>query len=538
MNDKLVMGIDFGTDSVRSVIVNAVTGEIRGQAVCPYTRWKEGLFCNPEQNRFRQHPLDYMEGLEITVREALNEAGPGTGENILGISVDTTGSTPCAVDREGIPLALKEPFKNDPDAMFILWKDHTAIEEAEAINTHARTWGGIDYTRYSGEIYSPEWFWAKILHTLRHNSKVRAAAWSWVEHSDWIPYLLTEGELSSMVRSRCTAGHKAMWHESWGGLPSEEFLVSLDPLLSGLRERLYTNTVPADVAAGKISAHWAKRLGINREAMVGSGALDAHIGAVGGGITPGTMVKVMGTSTCDMIISEKGADPDKIIQGISGQVDGSIIPGYTGYEAGQSAFGDVYAWYAGILSWGMEKGNSKTPGGILQQLDREAALIPPDSTVIALDWFNGRRTPDSNPHVKAMLTGLTLGTSAPKIYRALVESTAFGSKAIMDRFTKEKISIDTILAVGGVAEKSPFVMQIMADVLNKPIRIANSKQPVAIGAAMFASVIAGLHKNIQAAQQAMAPGTSAEYKPDSERAALYYQMYKKYQQLGNFSETL
>ena len=538
MNDKLVMGIDFGTDSVRTVIVNAVTGEIRGQAVSPYTRWKGGLFCDPEQNQFRQHPMDYIEGLEISVQEALNETGSGTGENILGISVDTTGSTPCAVDREGTPLALKEPFRNDPDAMFILWKDHSAIEEAEAINTHARTWGGIDYTKYSGGIYSPEWFWAKILHILRHNKSIREAAWSWVEHSDWIPHLLTGGDLSSMARSRCSAGHKAMWHESWGGLPSEEFLASLDPLLSGLRERLYTNTVPADVAAGKISAYWAKRLGINREAMVGSGALDAHIGAVGGGIIPGTMVKVMGTSTCDMIISEKGAEPDKIIQGISGQVDGSIIPGYTGYEAGQSAFGDVYAWYADILSWGREQGSSPTRGGILQQLDKEAAMTSPDKNLIALDWFNGRRTPDNNPLVKGTFTGLTLGTSAPKIYRALVESTAFGSKAIMDRFIEEGIRIDTLLAVGGVAEKSSFVMQIMADVLNKPIRIVNSKQPVAIGAAMFASVIAGLHKNIQAAQQAMAPGTSAEYKPDPERVALYSEMYKKYQKLGDFTETL
>ncbi len=537
MGEKLVIGIDFGSDSVRTLIVNALTGAELGQSVYPYPRWNEGRYCNPGLNQFRQHPRDYIEGLELTVKGALKKAGPEAGDKITGISIDTTGSTPCAIDKSGTPLALKEEFADDPDAMFILWKDHTAIPEAEEINEHAKTWGGRDFTVYSGSIYSPEWFWAKILHTLRKNEKIRKDAWSWAEHSDWMPFLLTGGkEASEMVRSRCTAGHKAMWHESWKGLPSESFLSSLDPLLSGLRENLYSETYTADTSVGRISAYWADRLGINKQAVVGAGALDAHIGAVGGGIAPAVMVKVMGTSTCDMIIADKHTSANRTIKGISGQVDGSIVPGFTGFEAGQSAFGDVYAWFKSLLAWPIEDKIEEAVKHILPRLDDAAAKIPIDESIVALDWFNGRRTPDNNPRVKSAISGLTLGTTAPKIYRALVEATAFGSKAILERFLNEGISIKTILAVGGVAKKSPFVMQIMADVLNRTILVSESEQTVAIGAAMFASVVSGVHKDIKTAQDAMKPGISTEYRPNPENTVVYERLYKKYLRLGNLME--
>ncbi len=537
MKDRLVMGIDFGTDSVRTIILNALSGEIRGQAVHKYPRWEKELYCSPGQNQFRQHPLDYIESLEISVRRALHEAGPDTGRRIEGISIDTTGSTPCAVDKEGTPLALNERFKDDPDAMFMLWKDHSAIQEAEDINDLSRTWGGTDFTVYSGGIYSPEWYWAKILHTLKHNKNVRDAAVSWVEHCDWMPFLLTGGKnVSTMVRSRCSAGHKAMWHESWDGLPSEKFLSSLSPLLSGLRGRLYSETVTADVPAGRISEYWADRLGIHPGAVVGAGALDAHIGAVGGGIAPGTMVKVMGTSTCDMIISDPRTSSGNIVKGISGQVNGSIIPGFTGYEAGQSAFGDVYAWFKKLLEWPLERASLKGSDTLLQELEKEAEKLPPRSSVTALDWFNGRRTPDGNPKVTGTITGLKLGTGAPEIYRALMEATAFGSKAILDRFTENGIHVNDIIAVGGIAKKSPLVMQILADVMNREISVLTSEQTVAAGAAICASVVCGIHRDIPAAQKAMKPVVLKKYAPIPENAVVYEKSFRRYKALGNIME--
>ncbi len=531
------MGVDFGSDSVRVLITDPVDGNELGEAVKRYPRWEREEYCSPAEDMFRQHPEDYIESLEICIAEALKNTGPDSGSLIAGITIDATGSTPCAVDREGMPLSMKDEFKNDPDAMFILWKDHTAVRESEEINNHAKNWGGTDFTRFSGGNYSPEWFWSKILHILRKNSRVRKAVWSWVEQSDWIPFLLTGGsDASRIFRSRCTAGHKAMWHESWGGLPSEDFLSTLDPLLSGLRERMYTETYTVDTQIGKISEYWSDRLGINPDAVVGAGALDAHIGAVGGGIVPGTMIKVMGTSTCDMIITEKNNTGEKPVAGISGQVDGSIIPGYTGFEAGQSAFGDVYAWFKNLLSWSAKDLPGFNSEAILPELEKEAAKLPVESRLVALDWFNGRRTPDGNPFVSGAITGLRLGDSAPAIYRALIEATAFGSKAILERFTESGVPVSSITAVGGIAKKSPLVMQILSDILNREINVLDSEQTVAAGAAMCASVVCGIHPEIPSAQKAMKPVVHKKYIPDPVHAEYYKEQYKEYIRLGQMVE--
>ncbi len=536
MDDSLVMGIDFGTDSVRVLIADPVSGTEISQAVCRYPRWNDGKFCSPGSNMFRQHPSDYIESFESCAAEALEKAGPETGKRIAGITVDTTGSTPCAVDRTGTPLALNEKFKDNPDAMFILWKDHTAIEEAQEITGLAKSWGGEDYTRYSGGDYSPEWFWAKILHTIRTNPEIGEEAWTWVEHSDWMPFFLTGGtEASGIKRSRCTAGHKAMWHESWNGLPSKDFLASLDPVLGTLRERLYTDTFTVDIPAGRISGYWASRLGINPGAVVGTGALDAHIGAVGGGIEPGTLIKVVGTSTCDMIVTDGKGTPPEPVKGISGQVDGSIIPGYTGFEAGQSAFGDIYAWFENLLAWSPDKSRSEK-GEILKALETEASKLPVNPGLLALDWFNGRRTPDGNPGMTGTITGIRLGDSAPRIYRTLVEATAFGSRAILDRFVDSGINIQKIVAVGGIAKKSELVMQVLSDVLNREIEIPESEQTVAAGAAMCASVVCGIHKDIPSAQKAMKQKISRKFTPDPEKSGIYARMYKDYLKLGSLME--
>ncbi len=348
---KLVIGLDFGTDSVRTVIVDAATGEEVATAVRTFTRWKDGRYCDAAGNRFRQHPLDHLEGLEATVREALSLAPPGTAESIVGITADTTGSTPGPVDRAGTPLALLPEFADEPDAMFVLWKDHTSVAEAEEINETARTWGGEDVTKYVGGVYSSEWFWAKMLHVLRANPRVRDAAYSWVEHCDWVTAVLTgTTDPLTMKRSRCAAGHKAMWHASFDGLPPADFLTRVDPLLAGMRERLYTDTWTCDVPAGRLTPEWAKRLGLSEDVVVGVGAFDAHLGAIGGQIEPYVLCKVMGTSTCDMLVAPMEEMGDKLVRGICGQVDGSILPGMLGMEAGQSAFGDVYAWFRDLLA--------------------------------------------------------------------------------------------------------------------------------------------------------------------------------------------
>jgi len=551
-----VLGIDYGTDSCRAVVIDAVDGREVTSFVAPYPRWAKGCYCAPAENRFRQHPLDYIETLETCLRGIASAADP-SGRSILarvkGIAVDTTGSTPCAVTREGTPLALLPEFADDPDAMFILWKDHSSTAEAAAINELSVTWGGVDYTKYVGGIYSSEWFWAKIMHVLSCNPRVEKAAYSFIEHCDWMPALLTDcKDLSRMKRSRCTMGHKAMWHEEFGGYPCTEFLSRLHPALAAIRPTLGTQTWTSDQPAGTLTDEWADRLGLPAGIPVAVGALDAHVGAVGGGAREGALVKVMGTSTCDMIVGAKPSGEERLVAGICGQVDGSIIPGMLGYEAGQSAFGDVFAWFRSVLSWPLdavlpslglldaptaEKVRAAMGGALLASLEREAADIEPGlSGLVAVDWLNGRRTPDANQLLKGAVTGLTLGTTAPMIYRALIEATAYGTKAIVERFRKEGVRVDKVVALGGVARKSPLVMQIVADVLGEPIDLVGSDQTVALGAAMFASVVAGIYPTVKDAQAVLAPPIDQTILPDKARSAVYARLYWEYLKLGEFIE--
>jgi len=553
MVKKYVIGLDYGTDSVRCVVVDTSNGETAGTAVFEYPRWKQGLYCDPSANRFRQHPLDYIEGMEYSIKEALKDLPGEVTDNIAGITVDTTGSTPVAVDREGVPISLKPGFEDDPDAMFVLWKDHTAVREAAEINELARSWGGTDYTKFEGGVYSSEWFWAKILHVMRSSEKVRGNSFSWVEHCDWIPALLTGNtDPLTLKRSRCAAGHKAMWHEDFNGLPDEKFLVMLDPILAGLRERLFTNTFTCDVSAGTMSEEWAGRLGMPAGVKVGTGAFDAHLGAIGGEISPYQLIKVMGTSTCDMIVSPMDDVGDKLVAGICGQVDGSIIPGMLGLEAGQSAFGDVYAWFGKLLMWPVteiiqkmtwldeqtkNKIRTETSDRIINELTRQAESLSDDETaIVALDWLNGRRTPYANQELKGAIAGLSLGSDAPRVFKSLGEATAFGSRMRNDRFVSEGVRIDGVIAIGGVAKKSPYVMQIVADVLNMPIKVASSDQTCALGSAMAAAVMAGIHSDFETAQKAMGGGFEKEYKPDPVRAKRYEELYVKYKKLGAFIE--
>lgn len=547
MND-LVIGIDYGTDSCRALLVDTATGEEVAEQVFAFPRWSAGTYCDPAANRFRQHPRDYIEGLEAVIRGVLDRAGVNAAARVKGIAVDTTGSTPCAVDASGTPLALTPGFEENPNAMFVLWKDHTAIREAAEINELTRTWGGVDFTKYEGGIYSSEWFWAKILHVLREDEAVRNAAASWVEHSDWIPSLLTGiTDPATMYRSRCSAGHKAMWHEEFGGLPSEEFLTRLDPLLAGLRARLYRSTDTADVKVGTLSPEWARRLGLSTDVAVGGSAFDCHIGAVGAQIRPGDLVKVIGTSTCDIMVIPPEVLGDTLVRGICGQADGSVLPGMIGLEAGQSAFGDVYAWFKRVLMWPVENllGTTTLVDGetrarlveevsskMLTALGEACASLPMDENLVALDWLNGRRTPDADQRLRGAVAGVTLGTDAPQLYRAFVEATCFGARAIMERLREEGVEIGRVIGIGGVARKSAFVMQTLADVMNREILVSASDQAVALGAAMFASVAAGVHADLPSAQDAMGAGFESTYRPIAEHVPAYDRMYATYRTLG------
>jgi len=552
MDEKYVIGVDFGTDSVRAVIVDAAEGTELGTEVVYYPRWTEGKYCNPEKKQFRQHPLDYLESLEKCLCGVLAKPSANISQKIQGISIDTTGSTPCAVNTQGQPLALMPEFAENPNAMFVLWKDHTAVNEAMQITNLAKEWGGHDYTMYEGGIYSAEWFWSKILHIIRNDRQVKESAFSWVEHCDWIPAVLTGNTDPQFIkRSRTAAGHKAMWHRTWNGLPSKKFLSELDPYLADLRDNLYQDTYTADTPAGNLSEDWANKLGLSTDCIIGVGAFDAHLGAVGAEIEPNMLVKVMGTSTCDMVIVDN-SEEEKLVNGICGQVDGSIMPNMLGLEAGQSAFGDIYAWFSDLLMWPLksvveELGlfnqeeiqdlQQKVSDQIIPLLsDRAEQLAIEEDGLLAIDWLNGRRTPDANQELEGAITGLNLGSDAPRIFRALVESTAFGAKKIVERFNEEGVEIEGVIAIGGIPKKSPFVMQVTADVLNMPIKVVAGEESVALGTAMAAAAASGIYSSIEEAQQAMGKGFEKTFLPSVENVEKYKKLYEKYSKLCDFIE--
>lgn len=549
---KYVIGLDYGTDSVRAVLIDTENGAELATSVSYYQRWRQGKFCQPEENQFRQHPSDHIEGLEKTISDVVKESGVAP-ESIVSICIDTTGSSPIPVNRDGIALSLTPGFEENPNAMMVLWKDHTSINEAEEINHLARNWGGEDYTKFEGGIYSSEWFWAKILHINRQDEKVRKSAYSWMEHCDYITFLLSDHQdLKTFKRSRCAAGHKAMWHESWGGLPSKEFLSLLDPSLAELRDRLYEKTYTSDEVAGNLNQEWATKLGLTTNTVIAVGTFDAHSGAVGAKVEENTLIRIMGTSTCDIMVASNEIIQDKTVRGICGQVNGSVIPGLIGLEAGQSAFGDALAWYKDILTWPVHNilMNSnmiddhqkqllkeEIENNLIRNLTLEAEKISLSEAVpIALDWVNGRRTPDANQELKAAISNLSLGTKAPHIFKALVNAICFGSKKIVDRFEEEGVKINKVIGIGGVARKSPFIMQTLANVLNRPIVVAASDQAPALGAAIYAAVSAGIYPNVQEASLKMGSDFEAEYFPQADQVEKYAELMSQYQDLADFTE--
>ncbi|MGL1956729.1 MAG: ribulokinase [Colwellia sp.] len=547
--NSYVIGLDYGSDSVRALLVDSATGAEVATSVEYYPRWKKGLFCEPSKDQFRQHPLDYIECLENVIKSLWTEAPEGAAKNVHGISFDTTGSTPVAVDKNGIALALKPEFATNPNAMFVLWKDHSAIKEAQQITAAANA-APENYLKYEGGIYSSEWFWAKALFVLRQDSEVRNATHSWVEHCDWMSALITGTTHPDKFRaSRCAAGHKVMWHESWEGYPPNDFFVGIDPVLDGLRDRLPRDTYTADQECGKLSQEWADKLGLSTDVVVSFSAFDCHAGAIGANIKPGVLTKVMGTSTCDITVASYENIGDKCIKGICGQVDGSVMPGMVGLEAGQSAFGDLYAWFRNLINWPLqhiETSNlfdQSTKEKLIEQLEDQtliklgnaAQLLPIGETgITSLDWVNGRRTPDADQSVAMAITGLKMGSQAPQIYKSLVEATAYGARAIIERFKSEGVNIEHVVTIGGISKKSDFVMQTCADVWNCSIDVLESEQSCALGAAIYASVAAGLYPDVGSAQKVMASPVEKSYHANSENAAKYEPLYQQYQALAAY----
>ncbi len=519
------IGLDYGSDSARAVIVDTKNGQVVGTAVAAYPRWAEGKYCEPTAQQFRQHPQDYIDVLIETVSNALKQAPAGAAEQICGIGIDTTGSTPVAVTEDGTPLGLTPAFTENPNALFVLWKDHTAHAESDRINELAHNGTYTDYTAYSGGIHSPEWFWAKAAHILNTDSAVREATFSFVEHCDWLPAVLCGNTNPLTIKlSRCTSGHKALWHSDWDGAPSDAFLTDVCPHLAGMRNRMSQETHTSDTPAGTLCETWAQQLGLPIGIPVCVGMLDAHMGAVGASAQAGSWCKVIGTSTCDMVVAE--GQPD-IIPGICGQVDGSIIPDAVGLEAGQAAFGDIFAWFQTLLSWGCS--DRERQSALLGKLSQAAEKLPIGAHgVAAVDWFNGRRSPDVDPSARGALSGLQLGSDAPAVFRALVESAAFGSRAIQERFAAHGVHSNRIIALGGIAQKSPFIMQILADVLRCQIAVSDSDQTCALGAAMFAAVASKQQDNLQAAQEQMGAGIAANYYPQEENSQQYDVLYQHY----------
>ncbi|MFA5293056.1 MAG: ribulokinase [Phycisphaerae bacterium] len=528
------IGLDYGTNSVRCVVVNTKNGDEIGTAVFSYPSGKDGIILDhSDANVARQNPADYIKGIEISVKNALIQAKKNdknfSADKIIGFGVDTTGSTPIPVDKNGTPLSELAKFKNNPNAMAWLWKDHTGYAEAAQITALAKKLYP-EYLAKCGGTYSSEWFFSKILHCLNIDKKVFDAAYSWVECSDYIPAVLVgDTKPENLKCSRCAAGHKAMFSEEWGGLPAKSFLSKLNPKLGALRERLYKKTYTVETAAGGLSKEWAKKLGLAENIPVAVGAFDAHLGAVGSGVKNGTLVKIIGTSTCDILVSPKKGKL-KDIPGVCGIVDGSVLPNFWGLEAGQSAVGDIFNWFVNYIQPG-----GKIEGSHEELTKKAAKLKPAQSGLLALDWNNGNRTILVDQRLTGLLIGQTLHTKPEEIYRALIEATAFGALTIFNRFEEYGVKINEVVNCGGIAEKNPMVMQIYADITGREMKVSRSSQSCALGSAIAAAVIAGKKAggfdNFASAQSAMCGVKKKTYKPNAKNHKVYAELYKLYKKL-------
>jgi L-ribulokinase len=521
------LGIDYGTNSVRALVVRCADGAEVGSCVVPYPSGAEGILLDPRDHHLaRQYPGDYLFGLEKSVRGALAAAKKTRGfdaRKVIGLGVDTTGSSPIPVDARNVPLALYPKWKKNLHAQCWLWKDHTSHREAARI-TELAAQHRPQFIAKCGNTYSSEWFWSKIWHCRTVAPKVFAAAYSWVELCDWVPSVLAGiTDPRQVKRGICAAGHKALYSEDWGGLPDKEFLALLDPALADLRDRLYTKAHDATQSAGALSAEWAKKLGLPAGIPIAIGEFDVHYGAIACGVAEGTLVKVIGTSTCDCgVVSASKTVPD--IPGICGIVPGAILPGFYGIEAGQSAVGDIFKWWVEVVCGG----NAARHLQLTKEIGKQK---PGASGLLALDWQNGNRTILVDPLLTGLILGCTLHTTQAEIYRALIEATAFGARAIIERLKEYGVRVDRIVCAGGIAEKNPLLMQIYADVTGCTMLVSGSSQACALGSAISAAVLAGAHPDFATAQRKMTSLKKVSYRPKATAQKTYGQLYALYRQL-------
>lgn len=521
------LGIDYGTNSVRAIVVDVADGRQLGSCVVDYPSGKNGILLDArDHNVARQHPGDHLFGLEKSVLGALAEAAKDAAfspDEIIGIGVDTTGSSPIPVDENNVPLALNEKWKDNLAAQCWLWKDHTSYREAARI-TELAAQHRPQFIAKCGNTYSSEWWWSKIWRCLKSAPEVFSAAYSWVELCDFIPAVLVGvSDPRKVKRGICAAGHKAFYSDEWGGLPDKEFLSMLDPKLADLRDRLYEKAYDATEPAGKLSAEWAKKLSLPEGIPIAIGEFDVHYGAIGSGVEEGVLVKAIGTSTCDCgVVHADKTVAD--IPGICGIVPGAILPGYYGIEAGQSAVGDIFKWWVE----GVCEGSGPLHGELTQ---KAGELKPGQSGLLALDWNNGNRTILVDPRLSGLILGQTLHTTRAEIYRALIEATAFGARAIIERIREYGVPINRVVCCGGIAEKNPMLMQIYADVTGCTMQVAGSSQACALGSAISAAVLAGAHKDFATAEKAMTSLKPVSYSPITENQNVYNQLYRLYRTL-------
>jgi L-ribulokinase len=525
------IGVDYGTNSVRALVVETETGREVGMHVTPYPSGKAGVLLDAsDHNLARQHPGDYLFGLRDSVTTAIEQARKDPSfavEKVIGIGVDTTGSSPIPVDQHNVPLGVQPKWKDNLAAQCWLWKDHTSYREAAKITEIARQ-ARPKFVAKCGNTYSSEWFWSKIWHCLTVAPDVFNAAFSWVELADFVPSVLAGvTDPREVNRGICAAGHKALYSDEWGGLPDKEFLAMLDPKLADLRDRLYSTAYDAMTPAGKLCGEWAAMLGLPEGIPIAIGEFDVHYGAIGSGVEEGVLVKAIGTSTCDCCVvpmTKRIAD----IPGICGIVPGAILPGYYGIEAGQSAVGDIFNWWVETVCNG--------DGALHAQLTTEAAKQRPgQSGLLTLDWNNGNRTILVDPMLTGLMLGQTLYTTRAEIYRALIEATAFGARAIIERISEFGVPITRVVCCGGIAEKNPLLMQIYADVTGCTMQVAGSGQACALGSAVGAAVVAGKaaggYADFASAQKAMTSVKPISYAPIPANQKVYEQLYALYKKL-------
>lgn len=547
MTNEYVIGVDFGSDSVRALVVDSRTGAEISGASSNYRRWSEGKYCDPSISQFRQHPLDYLESLEYVLKKVVSECPDPSG--IRAIGVDTTASTPALCDKNNTPLALLPGLEENPDAMFVLWKDHTGQKEANLFNDTVKA-SPVNYLLHCGNHCSAEYFWPKALHTLKSSKQISEKAEGAIECCDWITAVLTgHHDLSTMCMSHCAANIKKQFSPRWNGFPAKDFFDSLDPQLYKLVENQPKHSTDIDKPAGHLCKEWAEKIGLSGDVIVCTGIIDSYSGAIGGGVRDGSVVLNLGTSQCQMAVRERCGLTGKTIEGIFGEADDTIIPGYEGLEAGISAFGDLYAWFKRIVAWPMKKlaneshdtnlkdAIAKAEDNILADLSNEALKlnITLDSP-LATDYINGRRTPNPQNALSGAIMGLRISTTAPEMFYAFAEASAFATKAVLDLYIENGVKVEQLIAIGGIAVKSPLVTQLISDLTQLPVEVSASGNNCALGAAIAASVAAGIHGSMEAAQDAMCPPISKVYNPNPDKAELLNARYIRYKALGDFTE--